>query len=52
VRQWSEIEFEPKPGVDQESPILIECATPHCKNAWDMVIPGVVLSVEQSSRKV
>lgn len=50
--QWSEIEFEPKPGTDQESPTLIECATPHCKNAWDMVIPGSVLNVEQSPRKV
>ena len=47
---WSEIEFEPTSSASEGGPTLIECATPHCKNSWEMVIPGVLLNVEQSTR--
>jgi hypothetical protein len=49
--RWSEIEFEPHPGAGQDTLMQIECATPHCDNAWEMAVPGELLSVEQSPRK-
>jgi hypothetical protein len=49
--RWSEIEFEPKLGAGQTTLMRIECATPHCDHAWEMVIPGELLNVEQSARK-
>ena len=48
--RWSEIEFEPKTGAVQGTLMRIECATPHCDNVWEMVVPGELLSVEQSPR--
>jgi hypothetical protein len=48
--KWSRIEFEPTAGSGQGTLMQIECATPHCDNAWEIAVPGDLLSVEQSER--
>jgi len=48
--RWSRLLFEPNRGPSIGGPRFVNCATPECRDGWDMVIPGNFISVAPSSR--
>jgi len=48
--KWSRLSFEPNRGPSAGGPRFVNCATPECRDGWDIVIPGNFISVAQSSR--
>jgi hypothetical protein len=48
--KWSRLLFEPNCGPSVGGPRFVNCATPECRDGWDMEIPGNFISVAQSSR--